>query len=85
MNKNTMVRLEETVTKIEHALEAAYCGSPEDGSFFRRDVRGEYVPSVFVTLSELKQTIENLKKEMEPKKIGESLGLSGNIVCVPRK
>ncbi len=56
--------LEDEADKITQALEAAYRGSAENGSFFRNG-GGEFVPSVFVTLKRLKGTIAKLKNKSE--------------------
>lgn len=48
---------DEALARLERAIHAAFTGSAEHGSFFRQGLHGEYVPSVFMTLNELRRTL----------------------------
>lgn len=49
--------IEDKLNSLRRALEAAYTGDSEYGSFFRRGQHGEYVPSVFLTFNELRAAV----------------------------
>jgi hypothetical protein len=61
LDEERFQRLEAAAQSVRKALEAAYRGSAENGSFFR-GARGEYVPSAFMSMNELEDAIAELKK-----------------------
>jgi hypothetical protein len=52
-------RVDADVYLLERALQHAYTGSAEDGSFLRRG-GGEYVPSVFLVVDRLRAALRDL-------------------------
>ena len=63
----TVASLEAAAQRVSNALEYAYTGSAEDGSFLR-GTRNEYVPSAFVSMNQLNESIAELKQQLAPEK-----------------
>lgn len=51
------LKAEKAIKGLEMALAAAFAGSAENGSFFRQGVSGEWTPSVFMTLNQLRDAL----------------------------
>jgi len=61
MTPDQTARISELLTLLEKALNYAYSGSAEYGSFLRphrAEFRGEFVPSVFMTFDELRDLLQ---------------------------
>lgn len=58
-------RIAALVTLLEKALRYAFAGSAEHGSFLRLDRAGEWVPSVFMTLEELRTLLSSQAARLE--------------------
>jgi hypothetical protein len=59
------------VNSLEMAIQNAYSGSAEHGSFLRRG-GGEWTPSVFMTLDRLKQALSDYEALRETNEEGKS-------------
>lgn len=55
----------QVVKSLRMAVEAAFAGSAEHGSFFRSGVQGEWTPSVFMTLNQLDDALIAMRERAE--------------------